>query len=667
MRGRLQLPKDRLELSRVIREHVIREQNRLSYRRITWLLAYYYLNGMRRFDVFDPNTGRLSPQWLDEEGNMDFQSQEMMSAIDRASARIASMDLRPKVEREGTSLRMIRERASAQLLLDSMINSNQLDEIKTKFAHLFVALGTVGVAGHLTDLPTIGMSADFEVIHPKELFPFPSMGNDYTRQEGLVRSRIVPLSHLKERYGRKIARNLDLMEYWRVDHGDPIEDIEEEHDPAIPRNPFTGGSAEPRSMSFDGGEHDQLVLVRVRELWLDGDRGTCSRYVVCSGEYIIEDEDLSGSEKYCPIGVARFMETGKFHGAGLFDLLFSMNREMERMLKTLFRNIRETDRYGIVVMPQGSFNERSVLRDVGRGLRAVSYQPDPLNEKFTPFVIQPHNAGDIPGRTAQFAKELMDGINPIRDLLAEKGRVDSATGLQFLDEQISQAMTTPTRGVQAAFGQCYRSLVSEAAKNVMMYPRAIPITHLTLDLAGAVLDPEEGTASFPRNPIPNVSRLNFTVRETSPRSMTARKAEALELLKMQVTDPDSFKLLALEEGLDFAMWTKEEQAAYETIVMQILMLFSDGSESSQIVVAPHLARPDLQLRVLSAFMSGPQMMMASTEVQDDFKAFRDTLMRFSGMVLPEAVPDPMDLAALGMEPPETMNGSPVAAPGLPQQ
>lgn len=667
MRGRLQLPKDRLELSRVIREHVIREQNRLSYRRITWLLAYYYLNGMRRFDVFDPNTGRLSPQWLDEEGNMDFQSQEMMSAIDRASARIASMDLRPKVEREGTSLRMIRERASAQLLLDSMINSNQLDEIKTRFAHLFVALGTVGVAGHLTDVPTIGMSADFEVIHPKELFPFPSMGNDYTRQEGLVRSRIVPLSHLKERYGRKIARNLDLMEYWRVDHGDPIEDIEEEHDPAIPRNPFTGGSAEPRSMSFDGGEHDQLVLVRVRELWLDGDRGTCSRYVVCSGEYIIEDEDLSGSEKYCPIGVARFMETGKFHGAGLFDLLFSMNREMERMLKTLFRNIRETDRYGIVVMPQGSFNERSVLRDVGRGLRAVSYQPDPLNEKFTPFVIQPHNAGDIPGRTAQFAKELMDGINPIRDLLAEKGRVDSATGLQFLDEQISQAMTTPTRGVQAAFGQCYRSLVSEAAKNVMMYPRAIPITHLTLDLAGAVLDPEEGTASFPENPIPNVSRLNFTVRETSPRSMTARKAEALELLKMQVTDPDSFKLLALEEGLDFAMWTKEEQAAYETIVMQILMLFNDGSESSQIVVAPHLARPDLQLRVLSAFMSGPQMMLASTEVQDDFKAFRDTLMRFSGMVLPEAVPDPMDLAALGMEPPEPMNGPPAAAPGLPQQ
>jgi hypothetical protein len=61
------------------------------------------------------------------------------------------------------------------------------------------------------------------------------------------------------------------------------------------------------------------------------------------------------------------------------------------------------------------------------------------------------------------------------------------------------------------------------------------------------------------------------------------------------------------------------------------------------------------------------MMMASTEVQDDFKAFRDTLMRFSGMVLPEAVPDPMDLAALGMEPPEPMNGSPVAAPGLPQQ
>lgn len=658
MRGRLTLPKDRVELTRIIREHVVREQARLSYRRIMWLLAYYYLNGMRRFDVFDPNTGTLSPQWLDEEGNMDFQSQEMTSAIDRASARIASMDLRPKVEREGTSLRMIRERSSAQLLLDAMVSSNHLDRVKTQFAHLLTVLGTVGIAGHLTDLPTAGMSADLEVIHPKELFPFPSQGNDYTRQEGLVRSRIVPLSHLKDRFGRRIARNLDLMEYWRVDHGDPIQDIEEEHDPAIPRNPFTGGSAEPRSMSFDGGEHDQLVLVRVRELWLDGDRGTCSRYVVSSGEYVIEDSDFSQVERYCPIGVARFIENGRFHGAGLFDLLFSVSREMERMLKSLFRNVRDMDRYGIVVLPQGSFNERAILRDVGRGLRMVSYQPDPLNEKFAPFVIKPHDAGDIPGRTAQLAKELMDGLNPIRDLLAEKGRVDSATGLQFLDEQISRAMTTPTRAVQAAFGQCYKALAAEAAGVVTLSPRSIPLVNVNLDLAGLVIDVEEGTASFSRNPVPNVANLGFTVRETSPRSAVARKAEALELLKMQVTDPESLKLLALEEGLDFAIWMKEEQAAYESIVMQILVLYGDGQRSGQIVVAPHMCRPDLQLRVLSAFMAGPQMMLASPEVQDDFKTLRDSLVRFSGLVLPEAIPDPMDLAALGMAQQDPMNGQP---------
>ena len=177
MRGRLTLPKDRVELSRIIREHVIREQSRLSYRRIMWLLAYYYLNGMRRFDIFDPRTGTLSPQWLDEEGNMEFQSQEMLSAIDRASARIASMDLRPKVEREGMSLRLIRERSSAQLLLDAMVSSNHLEHVKTQFAHLLTTLGTVGIAGHVTDLPTIGMSADFEVIHPSQgTVPVPLLG-----------------------------------------------------------------------------------------------------------------------------------------------------------------------------------------------------------------------------------------------------------------------------------------------------------------------------------------------------------------------------------------------------------------------------------------------------------------------------------------------------------
>lgn len=633
------LPKKKRDICRMIGDHVDRETSRLSYRRITWLLVYYYLNGMRRFDVFDPESGRLSPHYLDEDGNLEFQSQEMLSAIDRAAARLASMDLRPKVLRTGTSLPMIRQRSVAQLLADSLVAPDQIAEVSQKFAHLLVALGSCGIQGHLLDHPTVGLTADLEVIHPKELFPFPSLSQDFTKQAGMVRQRLVPLETLVEKFGDRVKRNLEEMEYYEIQTGEVLDD-DYEGDLGRANTPY-------RSVGFDGDSPEtDMKVVRVRELWLEGPRGTCSRYIVCSGDYLIEDQDLSNTQTYCPIGFCRFMDTGTFHGAGLFDLLFSINREMEKMLKALFNNIRDLDRYGVVVMPQGSFNERSVLREVGEGLRMISYQPDPLNEKFSPFVISPHNAGDIPGKTAAFAKQLMQSINPVQDLIAEKGRVDSATGLQFLDEQINRAMTNPTMGVSQAFGKVYRSLVSNASRELMLTPKPIPVTSLDLDLAGAVIDFDRSEVSFQNNPIPNVSSLTFSVKQINPRSEVARKQEAMQLLQAGLMDPDGLKLFALKEGLDFAMWMDENQSAYEIVVQNILTLYGDGSDPGQIVITPHTSSPEFQIRVLSAFMSSPQMAKADPDVIDEFKKYRESMIQFMGRSLPNTVPNPDILAAM---------------------
>lgn len=634
------LPKKKRDICLMIGDHLDREIARLSYRRITWLLVYYYLNGMRRFDVFDPVSGRLSPHYLDEDGNLEFQSQEMLSAIDRASARLASMDLRPKVLRSGTSLPMIRQRSIAQLLADSLVAPDQIAEVSTKFAHLLVSLGSCGIQGHIVDHPTVGLTADLEVIHPKELFPFPSMGQDFTKQCGLVRQRLVPLEMLVEKFGPRIKANLEDMEYYEVQTGEVMEETDIAGDYGRTVNPFSGENYH--------GDHPEtsMTVVRIRELWLDGPRGTCDRYIICSGEYMIDDQDLSNTQTYCPIGFARFMDTGTFHGAGLFDLLFSINREMEKMLKSLFNNVRDLDRYGVVVMPQGSFNERSILREVGKGLRMISYQPDPLNEKFSPFVISPHNAGDIPGKTAQLAKQLMQSINPVQDLIAEKGRVDSATGLQFLDEQINKAMTNPTMGVAQAFGRVYRSVVANASRELMLSPKPIPVTSLDLDLAGAVIDFDRSEVSFKNNPIPNVSSLTFTVRQVNPRSEVARKQEAMQMLQAGLMDPDGLKLFALKEGLDFAIWMDENQSAYELVVQNILTLYGDGTQPGQIIITPHTSSPEFQIRVLSGFMSSPQMAKADPDVINEFKKYRESLMRFMGRTLPKTVPNPDNLAAM---------------------
>jgi hypothetical protein len=639
---KIKLPKNKRALARVIDQHAEREESRLSYRRTTWLLAWYYLNGARRFDVFDPVHGSLEPHYLDEDGNMEFQSQELLSAIDRVSARLCSADFMPYIHRKNNSLTAVRDRSLSQIISNSLISQDQLEQVKTKFCHLFTTLGSCGIAGHIIDHPTIGLGTDLEIIHPRELFPFPSLGNDYTKQQGLMRQRSVPISFLKSIFGKKIESNLKFMEYWEKIVGENLEDQEENDFPGNLK--YNDGSRVPGTPSR---ADDSIGIAKIRELWLFDTQDLVSRYVVTSGDYVIHDEEYEGLEVYCPIGFARFMETGTFHGAGMFDLMFSISRELERLLKSLFNNIRDMDKYGVLVMPQGQFNERAILRDIGNGLRMMPYEPDPVSEGFRPFTITPHNMGDIPGKTAGLAKSIMDQLSPVRDLIEEKGRIDSAAGLNFLDEEVNRAMTNPSRGVEQAFGSCYRSILSGASRVIMASPRPIPIADLDLDMAGVIFNPEDGTVNFQgENPLPNLSTLRFTVRARNPRSGVARKQEALQMLESGLTDPQGLKILALKEGLDLAVWMDEEKAAYETIVRNCLILYGDGEAPGEVVVTPHTAMPEIQLRILTSFMASPQMAMARPEVQDEFMKYRQFLFDALGMTLPEAVPNPDDMSML---------------------
>ena len=640
------LTKDKDAICRIIDRHIEREESNHSYRYTMWSLAWYYLNGARRFDVFDPETGLLQPHHLDEDGNMEFQSQELLSAIDRVVGVLSAMDVRPKILRSGSSLQQIRDRSIAQVISDAMVSRERAEETLTEFAYILTSCGSCGIAGHIVDPPTVGLTSDLEVVHPRELYAFPSTGMDHTKQRGLIRERIVPMDYLVEKFGRKIKTNIEKMYYFDVEAGQAPYDNEDFAD----RLNAVGTS--PRynsSYAIPGGgastDKTKYSLVRIRELWMMGHRNTVSRYVMTSGDYVIVDEEYTDVEVYCPIGFARFMETGSFYGAGLFDLLFSMSREMEKLLKSLFNNIRDIDQYGILVLPQGQFNERAALRDVGRGLRVLPYEPDAIDPGFRPFNISPMTSGDLPGKTAAFAKQLLDQINPFRDLVANKGRVDSAAGLGFLDEKNRQLMMSPMKAIEKAFSQSHRAMLSQAARALALSRRAVPVSNLTLDLAGAVIDPESGFASFSDNPLPVISNLGITIKETNPRSEVARKQEALQLYQAPgFQDPMRLMLLSLSEGLDFAIYMEEERAAYEMVVKNCLILYGNGESPGEIVLTPHTVLPNLQLRVLTSFMAGPQMSLSSPEVQDEFMKYKQFLQQGLGNVLPEGVPLPEDAA-----------------------
>jgi len=105
-------------------------------------------------------------------------------------------------------------------------------------------------------------------------------------------------------------------------------------------------------------------------------------------------------------------------------------------------------------------------------------------------------------------------------------------------------------------------------------------------------------------------------------------------------------LFALKEGLDFAMWSDEHQSAYESVVRNCLLLYGDGKSPGQLILTPQTVKPEFQIRVLNSFMASPIMALAEASVQNAFIEYHKTLVGFMGLVLPNALPNPDDMAML---------------------
>ncbi len=645
-RDRVGLPTDKDALAQLIDVHCRRERIKNVIRFTMYKLAHAYMAGARSFRQLNLETGEVMSEWTDSEGNIEFRSSDLLHAFNQIASQLSGGDLRPKVEATGQTLASVRSSATARVIADALFGEQEVQRAGRDFAWLLTMLGSCGITSDVRDhsAPGIGLTGDLEIVHPRELFPFPTVDEDYTKAFGMVRERPVSMGTLKDIYGtRKINAQSSKM-FWEqrvigeAPQGDNLSGV-----PAgISMKVADDGG------SFNEGDETKEGYAIVRELWLGGPRGTCGRYIVTSGLATLSDEDYEGVEKYCPIGRARFLDNGTWYGAGGFDLLFSISRELERLVKSLFNNIRDTDRYGCVILPQGVYNEKTTMKDMGRGLRGLFVETDALGgEGFKPFVMQPWNSGDMPGKVAAFAQQYLGSLNPIRDILREKGRVDSASGLAFLDESSRRALTNPTQAMEMAFGDCYRSAVGTATTLLVDSQRALPIDSLDLNLAGAVIDWKNNKVSFASNPIPTLSRLKFSIREANPKSEVAQVQFGLQMVKDQQIPMEKFIIEAVEKGWDLPFWMGDMKAAVAVVIRNILTLYNDGVTPGVMVTTPDLSRADIQLAILSAFMSDTPMQVASVDVQDEFIRYKQKLTQWTGRVLPEQLPyNPDDLASV---------------------
>lgn len=652
-------------LALTINRHVDRERTRMMPMTTMFRVIWEYLAGARQFNVVDLRTGVVTTQHLDKEGKMEFQGPDLLRAIDQVVGYLNGYDFTNKVTGSGQSLSSIRDSAVGQVVSDAAFSSHDLDTAQNQFLHLFVSLGSCGISSHVENNPAsgIGMTADLEVIHPSELYPFPSLGMDLSKQRGIGREYFVTLADLENRYSKaKIRDQLKNLYYFTLQTG-------ENPDMKGQSNNWWTSEAinNNQEMKKGHGEYDTVRgelqgYCRIREVWLDGPRRTCSKKVCVSGTSVLQRDDFTGVEAYTPIGFARFIENGTFYGAGMYSLLFSFARQLELLNKNLFTEAMDKERFGYLVIPQGSFQINSTLREVGKGLKVLPWEPDPMTDNGQrPFMVQPYNTGDTPVKTAVYAKNYFESISPLRDIIKEKGRIDSARAMDILVEQADQAMTSPTRGIMRAWGDMYRAGIAKCSEVLMESPRALPVGKLTLDLAGAVIDWEKNLVRFPDNPLPSMSRLSFGPRMAGNKSKAQRKAEATELLKLGLGSPLKILIKSIEEGWDFALWLKPEETAIKSIIRNILTLYNDGVTPGQLLDNPNFARPDIQQMFLDEFMASYKMAVADIAVQREFIAYRKFLISQNGRTLPEGLPyNPDDMAAV-------MAGQQNAAMALPQQ
>lgn len=647
---RYRLPTKKEPLARLIDAHVRREEYALSVKQTRFRLAHAYLSGARRFDVVDFNKRYIAAYHLEEDGRMPMQMPYLLSELSKMQGELNELDFMPAVTREFRSLALMREAGTAQAILDALISPLEHEEQKSVITHYMTLYGCVGYQMEV-EADYLGATAVGEIIHPSELLPFPAIRDDLSKLGGIVRQQMMPMSTLKERLLSRFNVRLtnerkDRMEIYEKQIGDDLDDDRY----SLGRGNFSNRRTSFAGISGKDADMMQEEVVRVRQLWLKGSRGTVSRYIVTSGHETLLDIDYEkeGRRVFFPIHVARFMEDGTFYGAGMFDLLFSGFRELEKLVNFLVDNTKDLNNQRILVMPSGKIDLDQAFTDKGMGMRIAMLEEDPRfdgTRSFPPIVIDPPNAGDVPGRTAAFLGDVMERLSPLQDIVRNKGRVDSQVGLQFLMEVGRRSIGKSVQSLALMYSGAYRSVLANASRELLLNPRALPVKNMTLDLVGVVVDTETSTIHFSNNPLPRAEMLDITVRQLTPRSKTASKQEALALFD-KTQDMDRLLLWSIESGIEIEWYYDDIKYSYQTVVTNILRLYGDGEAPGEIITTPHIARPEIQLKVLNGFMSGPSMGVATAEVVNAFQDYRKTLMFYMGSVLPENVPDPHDMALL---------------------
>lgn len=630
----LGLPKEPDKLGRSLARLVDDGKMELGPRRVEWYVNYWYLQGVRKFYVESWKTGSVRKGYETSEGKYVFKLEEVLDAYARELGHIMKINTLPFCEpKTKLSLDAMRDAAMAQVYLDNIVAPLKNEEIKRSVAENACLYGTCGLTSYSTLDATLHSDTLIETVPAWQLCPVPVRGMRLEDGRAKVRFRKVPYNRLREEQAdvlkfpsKDSAKNADArlqLQWVRIGDKADDEDISGEGGVAIGSRPPDDSD---RLWSTDG-DSDSEPFVELIEYWEPDAMGRLVRTCTVLGRYTARDNTFETIEPKKrprdPMGIIRHTPTGGFYARPYITPLVFLNSEWEAMLARQFKNVKQQSTLPITLLPANQGIQREHL--IGsEDPKVVFFERDYTGEKLQVEQIQPVNSGDIPGRTAAMAGQLMDRKSQNSPMLRGEmpGRADSAPALGMLYETMNISKNTLLSSIDAAYSQVYEAILSQGP-SLLPFKDRLFLTTVDDNIAGLVID--QATSSIKldtKSVIPSPDDVSVRIKERAPKPTEARKQELMLGLKMGVIDKYEAIWINYIEGLGLPWGNEEIIDGIKACMWRNIIQFGDGIVPQDLSPGINELVDDhrLQINRMLKFMKRPTFLLgASQAVRDAFE------------------------------------------------
>lgn len=588
-------------------------------RRVVWWIVFEYLNGNRDFDEINYREGSVRVKKTDTT-ELDFRYEEIVQDFGERIGELLRMNTLPKVQRRLMTLDHMRKASVSQIVLDSIVSKEQADATKLEFIPMVAQYGMAGLVVWIE--PTLPLKPssegstppEIEVVPPWELMAVPAAPKTLSEVTAIIRQRWVPLAWLKSLgLGEKIEKNRQKVQIKSVQYGQ------------VP-----SAAAEFSTVAGLGGRVESIgekkskdleEYVKLNEVWVQGRNHALSRYCIWTDDLLLRDKKFDKAENppTIPIAIAPYSSVGGFYSRGHPEIVLPLNVALEAALGKTLQNVEDLSIHGTTFIPASQGVDPSAFEGSDPP-RALSYEPDYTVPNAQAFRLDMADLGQFPVRAIQMGLAVMDRLSPPSPM-ENKGRVDSARGLGFLQEMSQVPLTFPAMSIAGAYALVYKALLDRM--NRLWPARRVAIqTMLDDSLAGVVIDPQTGELTT-TNEIPKAHEVEVGIAEAFPTSLEQKRRDLYDMLQGGLITKRWFRIQSRKLNLDLPVANDAEWENYRKAMLNNILLFNDGETPPQkeagVAKVSESDIVSIHVEVMGAFMARPEFSLASPAVRARFQ------------------------------------------------